>query len=104
MKKILLAACLLTATLTATTTANTQQAVTQDHKKLPPKAQETYINWLVESQITTTSETITKEGKWFRVDYEGTRWDEYSGVLNGRGSFLVSGNGTFFWADWVTDF
>ncbi|ANE49641.1 hypothetical protein [Flavisolibacter tropicus] len=98
MKKILLAACLLTATLTVTSASIGQQAIVQAGKKLPPKVQDAYDTWLGVLQMALISDTYTKERNVYKIDFIGEA--EYdptgeTGFITYRGSVWIDNKGTF---------
>lgn len=98
MKKILLAACLLTATLTVTSTSFGQQAIVQSEKKLPPKVWEKYDSWLAALQMGLFSDTVTKDRNVYKIDYIGEASYDPTGETGFRtyqGSVWIDNKGNY---------
>lgn len=96
MRKILLAAFLLTATLTVTPGSNAKQANVHADKKLPWAVATTLDIVLNDNQMNLVSYTFTKERNEYLIDfigsadYDGTGLRFYEGhvSINNRGTLL----------------
>jgi len=98
MRKILLAAFLLTATLTVTSVSHAQQAKVHADKKLPEVVAATLDIVLNNAQMNLVSQTVTKERNVYIIefigsaDYDGTGERLFQGfvLINNRGTLISS--------------
>lgn len=102
MKKILLAACLLTATLPVITTSNAQQTKVQADKKLPFAVEASLNIALNNRQMNLVSYTFTTERNVYVIDFIGSADYDATGArlflvrvyINNRGTILPGGSTT----------
>lgn len=101
MRKILLAACLLTATLTVISPSNAQSSKVQADKKLPFAVEATLNIVLDDFQMNLVSYTFTKERNVYVIDFIGSADYEGNGVnrlflghifITNRGTLLPEGS------------
>jgi hypothetical protein len=97
MKKILLAACLLTATLTVSSVSFGQQAKKQQTGiKLPPKVQDAYDTWLGVLEMVIISDTYIKDHNVYKIDFTGeAAYDPTIGWITYHGSVWIDNKGSY---------